>query len=53
MGIVKEDYQYFKSMNDYDYLCIEPIIQHFTCMIDLLCCANYLDEAKNFINNMP
>ncbi|CAM6092218.1 unnamed protein product [Calypogeia fissa] len=35
-----------------DY-CIEPDIVHYTCMVDLLGRAGYLEEAKLFISDMP
>ncbi|CAN1298951.1 Putative pentatricopeptide repeat-containing protein At1g68930 [Linum perenne] len=32
---------------------IHPILDHYTCMIDLLSRAGRLQEAKDFIHNMP
>lgn len=32
---------------------IRPVIEHFTCMVDLLGRAGRLAEAMNFINNSP
>ena len=32
---------------------IEPNSIHYACMIDLLGCAGLLEEAYNFIRNMP
>lgn len=50
VGLVKEDYQYFKSMSDYYH--ITPTIEHYTCMFDLLDHVGHIHEAKEFINNM-
>jgi len=50
-GLVEEGYQYFTCMSEcYD---ITPTMQHYICMVDLLCRAGRLDEAHEFINKMP
>ncbi|KAF5751988.1 Pentatricopeptide repeat-containing protein [Tripterygium wilfordii] len=50
-GLVEKGKQYFDSMvNEHG---VEPIIDHYTCMIDLLSRAGRLEEAKDFINKMP
>ncbi|KAJ3670712.1 hypothetical protein LUZ60_008138 [Juncus effusus] len=33
--------------------CIEPSVEHFSCMVDLLGRAGLLDQALEFIHNMP
>ncbi|XP_057856347.2 pentatricopeptide repeat-containing protein At1g53600, mitochondrial [Cryptomeria japonica] len=50
-GLVDEGWHYFNSMI-HDY-CITPRAYHYTCMVDLLARAGHLDQAKDFIDNMP
>ncbi|OMP08596.1 hypothetical protein COLO4_06304 [Corchorus olitorius] len=50
-GLVEEGWKYFDSMRS-DY-CITPTIEHYSCMVDLLGRAGYLDEAWDFIQSMP
>ncbi|KAJ4728140.1 putative Pentatricopeptide repeat-containing protein [Melia azedarach] len=50
-GLVEEGWKYFDSMSaDYS---IMPTIEHYSCMVDLLGKAGYLDEAWDFIRTMP
>ncbi|CAJ2643700.1 unnamed protein product [Trifolium pratense] len=50
-GLLDEGKIYFKQMtNDYR---ITPRIEHFACMVDLLGRAGRVDEAYNFIKEMP
>ncbi|KAM7256575.1 hypothetical protein ACFE04_012316 [Oxalis oulophora] len=50
-GLVEKGKEYFKSMvNEHG---ITPVLDHYTCMIDLLSRAGKLEEAKKFIENMP
>ncbi|KAE8690909.1 putative pentatricopeptide repeat-containing protein [Hibiscus syriacus] len=50
-GVVEKGYQYFESMvKDHG---ITPVIDHYSCMIDLLSRAGRLEEARCFINKMP
>ncbi|THG11719.1 pentatricopeptide repeat-containing protein At2g46050, mitochondrial [Camellia sinensis] len=50
-GLVDEGLHYFNLMtNDYH---IEPHSEHYTCLIDLLGRASFLDEAFNVLNSMP
>eukprot|EP01018_Ginkgo_biloba_P034994 Gb_38301 [translate_table: standard] len=50
-GLVDEGKQFFDCMlRDY---CITPTVKHYACMVDLLGRAGCLDEALDFINNMP
>jgi len=47
VGIVKEGYQYFKSMNDYYFII--PVMEHL-CMVYLIRFVGHLYEIKDFIN---
>ncbi|WCJ21792.1 Pentatricopeptide repeat (PPR) superfamily protein [Euphorbia peplus] len=50
-GLVEEGREYFDSMRrDYG---IEPLVEHYGCMVDLYGRAGCLDEALNVINSMP
>ncbi|XP_059075508.1 pentatricopeptide repeat-containing protein At4g02750-like [Cryptomeria japonica] len=50
-GLVDNGWQYFNSMSkDYG---IEPRLEHYCCMVDLLGRAGHLEEAKHFIHEMP
>ncbi|KAH9292199.1 hypothetical protein KI387_042614, partial [Taxus chinensis] len=50
-GLVNEGWQYFDIMSrDYS---ITPRMEHYACMVDLLGRAGQLNEAYNFIQNMP
>ncbi|KAK1292321.1 putative pentatricopeptide repeat-containing protein [Acorus calamus] len=51
VGFVEKGRKYFDSMRD-DH-GITPISEHYTCMIDLLSRAGRLEEAKDFIEQMP
>jgi pentatricopeptide repeat protein len=49
-GLVDEGWQYFDCMGrDYH---IQPTMEHYVCMVDLLGRAGRLDEAEDFINKM-
>lgn len=50
-GLVEKGYHYFESMVKEHG--IVPILDHYTCMIDLLSRAGKLEEAKSFIDKMP
>ncbi|XP_057844755.2 pentatricopeptide repeat-containing protein At3g12770 [Cryptomeria japonica] len=50
-GMLDEGWRYFSSMSQ-DY-CIKPRGEHYSCMVDLLGRAGFLDEALDFINKMP
>eukprot|EP01018_Ginkgo_biloba_P028267 Gb_24755 [translate_table: standard] len=50
-GLVNEGWQYFDCMTQ-DYH-ITPRVEHYSCMVDLLGRAGCLDEAHDFVNNMP
>ncbi|KAF3439882.1 hypothetical protein FNV43_RR18160 [Rhamnella rubrinervis] len=50
-GLVGEGWKFFDTMKrDYN---INPTIEHYSCMVDLLGRAGYLDEAWDFIQMMP
>ncbi|XAR62736.1 hypothetical protein NMG60_11017597 [Bertholletia excelsa] len=50
-GFVEEGRHYFNSMSkDYG---LEPQKDHYTCMVDLLGRAGFLEEAKDLIESMP
>ncbi|KAJ0530685.1 putative tetratricopeptide-like helical domain superfamily [Helianthus annuus] len=51
VGLVAEGRKYFKSMRS--LYKIEPSLDHYACMVDLLGRAGLLDEAYDFINSMP
>ncbi|XP_076924336.1 pentatricopeptide repeat-containing protein At3g29230-like [Bidens hawaiensis] len=51
MGLVKDGFNYFNSMVD-EYSII-PKIEHYGCMVDLLSRAGLIEEAVEFVNNMP
>eukprot|EP01018_Ginkgo_biloba_P022393 Gb_37554 [translate_table: standard] len=50
-GLVDEGWQYFDCMNR-DYK-MQPSLEHYACMVDLLGRAGRLDDAHDFIKNMP
>ncbi|KAH6823143.1 pentatricopeptide repeat-containing protein [Perilla frutescens var. hirtella] len=50
-GFVEKGRHYFALM--VDKYGIMPVLDHYTCMIDLLSRAGQLEEAKNFIHQMP
>ncbi|XP_057836382.2 pentatricopeptide repeat-containing protein At2g20540 [Cryptomeria japonica] len=50
-GLVDEGFKWFNCMiRDYN---ITPGLEHYACMVDLLGRAGRLDEAHEFIKNMP
>ncbi|XWS47324.1 hypothetical protein CRYUN_Cryun14cG0142700 [Craigia yunnanensis] len=49
-GLINDGPGYFNTMiNEYG---IKPTIEHYGCLVDILCRAGYLEEAKNFIEEM-
>lgn len=50
-GMVEEGWQQFRDMKK--KYGIKPRITHYGCMVDLLCRAGLLQEAHEFITNMP
>lgn len=50
-GLVQEGWRSFNTMvHKYS---ITPMMEHYTCMVDLLARAGHLMEAYNFIERMP
>lgn len=49
-GLVEEGRGYFNSMRNHG---IEPRHQHYACIVDLLSRAGHLEEAYEFIREMP
>ncbi|KAJ4951347.1 hypothetical protein NE237_028179 [Protea cynaroides] len=49
-GLMNEGWKFFESMVT-KYL-VQPTVQHYTCMVDLLGHAGRLDEAYNLIEQM-
>lgn len=49
-GLIDEGWKFFNLMIK-DYL-IEPTVQHYTCMVDLLGHSGRLEEANNLIKQM-
>ncbi|XP_064992065.1 putative pentatricopeptide repeat-containing protein At1g77010, mitochondrial [Musa acuminata AAA Group] len=50
-GLVEKGLMWFRRMK-VDY-CIEPIAEHYSCVVDLLVRAGRLEESINFIDTMP
>ncbi|PON37878.1 DYW domain containing protein [Parasponia andersonii] len=50
-GLVTEARKYFESMKE--SFGIEPMQEHYACMIDLLGRAGKLEEAMELVNTMP
>lgn len=51
LGLVEDGFLYFQSMIE-EY-SIEPQIEHYGCMIDLLARAGFLEQAMKFLKEMP
>ncbi|XP_057860360.2 pentatricopeptide repeat-containing protein At3g12770 [Cryptomeria japonica] len=50
-GLVSEGWQYYDCMTQ--IYQIEPNMEHYSCMVDLLGRSGHLDEAERFIETMP
>ncbi|XXG56003.1 hypothetical protein AAC387_Pa03g3539 [Persea americana] len=50
-GMVNECWDYFDSMSQ--RYSISPNLKHYTCMVDLLGRAGWLEEAQEFIEKIP
>ncbi|PON36155.1 DYW domain containing protein [Parasponia andersonii] len=50
-GLVKEGLMYFKEMQD--LYGIEPKLEHYACVVDMLARAGQLEEALRLISEMP
>ncbi|XP_007217925.2 pentatricopeptide repeat-containing protein At4g38010 [Prunus persica] len=51
-GLVDEGRGYFYQMISQPYN-LSPRLEHYGCMVDLLCRAGLVDEAQELINTMP
>uniref|UniRef100_A0A453LAI8 DYW domain-containing protein n=1 Tax=Aegilops tauschii subsp. strangulata TaxID=200361 RepID=A0A453LAI8_AEGTS len=51
VGLVKEGKEYFRSMQK-DHGLV-PRMEHYSCMVDLLARSGLVQEALDFINEMP
>ncbi|KAI0501784.1 hypothetical protein KFK09_016729 [Dendrobium nobile] len=49
-GLVRDGRRFWSSMHD---LGIEPLMEHYGCMVDLLCRAGLFEEAYSFVKRMP
>ncbi|KAL8095403.1 pentatricopeptide repeat-containing protein At1g59720, chloroplastic/mitochondrial-like [Apium graveolens] len=49
-GLVSDGRKYWSTMLGYR---IEPSIEHYGCMVDLLCRANHIEDAYAFVETMP
>ncbi|CAI0416712.1 unnamed protein product [Linum tenue] len=50
-GLVEQGREYFESMRA--IYGIEPKIEHYGCMVDMLCRAGLVKEAFEFVQEMP
>ncbi|PPR91397.1 hypothetical protein GOBAR_AA29285 [Gossypium barbadense] len=51
VGLINDGHKYFNMMvNEYG---IKPTIEHYGCLVDILCRAGCLEEAKDIIEEMP
>ncbi|KAM1054548.1 hypothetical protein ACFX2I_001886 [Malus domestica] len=51
-GLVDAGRRYFYQMISQPYN-LSPLLEHYGCMVDLLCRAGLLGEARELINTMP
>lgn len=51
-GLVEEGRRYFHHMTDRSY-SLSPWLEHYGCMVDLLCRAGLVGEALDLIKTMP
>nr|GEX17521.1 putative pentatricopeptide repeat-containing protein At5g09950 [Tanacetum cinerariifolium] len=51
MGLVDQGFEHFKSMT-YAYR-LNPKMEHYSCMVDILGRAGEFDKMENFLNQMP
>ncbi|URD84801.1 PPR repeat [Musa troglodytarum] len=49
-GLVSDGRRYWSTMRE---LGVAPLMEHYGCMVDLLCRAGRLEEAYTFVNDMP
>uniref|UniRef100_A0A0D9X1Y8 DYW domain-containing protein n=1 Tax=Leersia perrieri TaxID=77586 RepID=A0A0D9X1Y8_9ORYZ len=51
VGLVNEGKQYFRSMSEVHG--VEPTVEHYGCMVDLLGRSGHVEEARQLIRSMP
>ena len=51
VGLVEEGQRHFTSMTD--VYNIQPTMEHYGCMVDLLSRAGHFEEAERLVNKMP
>ncbi|ERN07974.1 hypothetical protein AMTR_s00012p00252800 [Amborella trichopoda] len=51
-GLVEKGLEYFDLMKS-DRVALAPRVEHYSCIVDLLGRAGYLNEAEELINKMP
>ncbi|KAK8950060.1 Pentatricopeptide repeat-containing protein [Platanthera guangdongensis] len=49
-GLVGDGQRFWLAMHD---LGIQPLMEHYGCMVDLLCRAGLFEEAYSFVSRMP
>ncbi|CAA6659063.1 unnamed protein product [Spirodela intermedia] len=50
-GMVEEGKEFFKSMSS--FFSMEPSLEHYACLVDLLARAGCLQEAQQVVGDMP
>ncbi|XAR51601.1 hypothetical protein NMG60_11006273 [Bertholletia excelsa] len=51
MGLVKQGFYYFNAMSS-EYM-LDPKLEHYSCMVDLLGRSGQVSEALSFVRKMP
>ncbi|KAL2942067.1 hypothetical protein RDABS01_030417 [Bienertia sinuspersici] len=51
VGLVDKGMEFFESMSKFHH--INPRMEHYACVIDMLGRAGFLSEAKSFVDNLP
>lgn len=51
VGLVEEGQRYFAEMRD--LYGIEPTVEHYGCMVDILSRAGFFEEAERLVKTMP
>ncbi|KAJ4970777.1 hypothetical protein NE237_003876 [Protea cynaroides] len=52
-GLVREGQSYFEEMVKSNDCNVQPRLEHYACMVDLLGRSGHLEEAFDFIKRMP
>ncbi|XP_043700919.1 pentatricopeptide repeat-containing protein At2g01510, mitochondrial-like [Telopea speciosissima] len=52
-GLIREGKSYFKEMVKSNDCNVQPRLEHYACLVDLLGRSRHLEEAYNFIKSMP